>query len=105
MPLYEYECEGGHRFEEFHSIDERHNGSCPMCKKPVRLLISLSGFRFAEPLTVYQDLGGHGDRHKGYQEIGYKPDSGIGHKPGQPYKTAKQVAKEEEHGDLGITEV
>lgn len=67
--------------------------------------MSLSDFRFAEPLTVYQDLGGSGDGHRGYQEIGYKPDSGPSPKPGQPYKTAKQVAKEEEHGDLGITEV
>ncbi len=105
MPLYEYECECGHRFEEFHSIGSRHDAICPVCSRPVRLRISLSDFRFATPLTVYQDLGGNGSRHRGYQEIGYNPDSGPSPKPGQPYKTDKQVAKEEEHGDLGITEV
>lgn len=41
MPLYEYECEGGHRFEELHSIEDRHNAVCPMCKKPVHLKMSV----------------------------------------------------------------
>ena len=43
MPLYEYECEGGHRFEELHSIADRHNAICPMCDKPVKLRISAWG--------------------------------------------------------------
>lgn len=101
-PLYEYYCECGYRFEEFHSIDDRYNSSCPVCEKPANLMVSHSNFRFAEPLTVYQDLGGRGNRHKGYQEVDWKPDSGICPKPGQPYKTDKDLAKEE-HG--GIKEV
>jgi len=40
MPLYEYECEGGHRFEEFHRIADRHNAVCPECGKPGKLRIS-----------------------------------------------------------------
>lgn len=40
MPLYDYECEGGHRFEELHSIADRHNAVCPDCKKPVQLKMS-----------------------------------------------------------------
>lgn len=40
MPLYEYECEGGHRFEELHGIEDRHNGVCPVCERAVHLLIS-----------------------------------------------------------------
>lgn len=94
MPLYEYECEGGHRFEEWHRIDDRYNATCSMCKKPVRLRISRSDFRFAEPLTILQDLG----RGKGYQKIGWKADSGISPKQGQPYKTAKEVEREEYGG-------
>lgn len=94
MPLYEYECEAGHRFEEFHSIEDRHNALCPMCKKPARLMISRSSFRFAEPLTILQDLG----RGKGYQKVGWQADSGISPKPGQPYKTAKEVDREEYGG-------
>ncbi len=40
MPNYEYECDGGHRFEEFRSIAERNNVVCPDCKKPVHIKIS-----------------------------------------------------------------
>ena len=98
MPLYEYECEGGHRFEERHSIEDRHNASCPMCRQPVRLLISLSDYRLAEPITVLQDLGGG----KGYQVLGWKADSGISPKPGQPYKTAKHIEREEYGGIMEV---
>lgn len=40
MPLYEYECEGGHKFEGLKSMSDRHNCVCPYCDKPPRLLIS-----------------------------------------------------------------
>jgi len=94
MPTYEYECGGGHRFEQRHSMDDRHNASCPMCKQPVRLLISLSDYRIAEPITIYQDLGGG----RGYKEIGWQADSGVSPKQGEPYKTAKEVEREEYAG-------
>jgi len=94
MPLYEYECEDEHRFEEFHRMDNRNKVVCPVCGSPARLRVSHSNFRSAEPLTVLQDLG----EGRGYQEIGWKADSGISPKPGQPYKTAKEVAKEEYGG-------
>lgn len=40
MPLYDYECEGGHRFEELHSVVDRNNAVCPDCKKPVHIKLS-----------------------------------------------------------------
>ena len=43
MPLYDYECEGGHKFEELHSIEDRHNAVCPICKKPSHLKMSAWG--------------------------------------------------------------
>ena len=43
MPLYDYECEDGHRFEELRSIEGRHNAVCPMCKKSARLKMSAWG--------------------------------------------------------------
>lgn len=52
MPLYEYECEGGHKFEEWHRIDDRHNVLCPLCEEPARLMMSSFAFRFAQPFTV-----------------------------------------------------
>jgi putative FmdB family regulatory protein len=39
-PLYEYECEGGHRFEQIRSIDKRLNVDCPDCEKVVDIRIS-----------------------------------------------------------------
>jgi len=54
MPLYEYECEGGHRFEELHSIEDRNNVVCPNCEKPVHVRISLLGKPlFAHTFTTY----------------------------------------------------
>ncbi len=40
MPLYDYECEGGHRFEELHSIAERDNVNCPDCEMPAHIKLS-----------------------------------------------------------------
>ncbi|MGW8182093.1 MAG: FmdB family zinc ribbon protein [bacterium] len=42
MPLYEYECECGQKFEQVHSIADRHNGVCE-CSKTGKLLISAWG--------------------------------------------------------------
>ncbi len=41
MPLYEYECEEGHRFEAFSSIENRNDVVCPDCKRAVRIRISV----------------------------------------------------------------
>lgn len=90
MPNYEYECEGGHRFEERRSIADRHNAHCPMCKKPVSLRISHSDSRIAVPFTVVQDLGGG----RGYQVLDHKPDMGVTRKAGVPYKTEREVLEE-----------
>ena len=94
MPVYDYQCECGYRFEEYYRMDDRHKALCPICGRSAKLRISLTSFRFAEPITFFQELPGG----KGYQETGWKPDSGILPKPGQPYKTAKEVEKEEYGG-------
>jgi putative FmdB family regulatory protein len=52
MPCYEYECEGGHKFEEYRSIEDRLNAFCPMCKRPVHIKISLTSHRMARPFMV-----------------------------------------------------
>ena len=52
-PLYEYICEDGHRFEEFKSIEDRHNVVCPMCENPAHIRISLPRKpRMAVPFAV-----------------------------------------------------
>ena len=57
MPLYEYECSDGHRFEEWHRIENRHNTVCPQCGKPVRIIPSLSSFRMDIPVNFYTHDG------------------------------------------------
>lgn len=94
MPIYEYECPKHGRFSVRQAMADVGKATCSECGEDAEFRISLSSFRFAEPFTVYQDLGGHGDRHKGYQEVGWKPDSGAFPKPGQPYKTEKEVMRE-----------
>lgn len=51
MPLYEYECSKGHRFEEWHGIEDRYNTMCPQCGKPVKIKPSLSSFKMDVPVT------------------------------------------------------
>lgn len=43
MPLYEYECEDGHKFEALKSIKDRYNAVCPMCKSSVHIKPSAWG--------------------------------------------------------------
>jgi len=52
MPIYEYECEGGHRFEGVRSIGERLKVVCPECKHTVHIIPSLTTTRMAMPFTV-----------------------------------------------------
>lgn len=98
MPVYEYECSEHGRFSAIQPMSGERKADCPACSMPGEPRISLFNSRSAEPLTVYQDLGGRGDRHRGYQEIGWSPDSGTHPAFGQPYKTAKEVVREEHQG-------
>lgn len=65
MPVYEYECENGHRFEEWHRIEDRYNAVCRQCGKPVRIKISLSSFRMDVPVTFRTHDGTVIDRKSG----------------------------------------
>ncbi len=58
----------------------KHEANCSVCGEPAERRFSCS-IRFAEPLTIYQEL----PAGKGYQEVGWKADSGISPKPGQAY--------------------
>lgn len=53
MPLYEYECECGERFEKRRSIAERYLVRCDACGKTPKLRISAWGrVLVAAPFTV-----------------------------------------------------
>src|SRR5438105_10536247 len=46
MPIYEYECESGHRFEVKQKFSDAPVTSCQICSLPVTKLISASGISF-----------------------------------------------------------
>lgn len=95
MPFYEYECPKHGRFTVKQPMSDVGRATCSECGKTAEPRISLSSFRFAEPITLYQDLGRDANgSHRGYQVQGWKADSGVSPKSGQPYKTADEVARE-----------
>lgn len=95
MPFYEYNCQKHGRFTVSQSMFEKHEASCPECGKSAERRFSMPSIRFADPITVLQDLGKNPDgSHKGYQTLDWKADSGISPKPGQPYKTEKDLLRE-----------
>jgi putative FmdB family regulatory protein len=46
MPLYEYECEAGHRFEKIQKFSDLPIEKCPTCGEPVHKLVSSPAFQF-----------------------------------------------------------
>ena len=46
MPVYEYGCEAGHRFEVKQSFSDAPITTCQVCSLPVTKLISASGISF-----------------------------------------------------------
>ena len=40
MPTYNYTCKGGHWWEDFNSVKERGNSTCPKCKAKGNLRIA-----------------------------------------------------------------
>ena len=46
MPLYEYECENGHRFEKIQKFSDPPLETCPTCGAPVRKLMSSPAIQF-----------------------------------------------------------
>lgn len=50
MPNYCYKCpECGEEIEEFHHVEDRHNQSCPQCKKKMKIIIQPTTFHIFEP--------------------------------------------------------
>ena len=91
MPFYEFECLEHGRFTVRQPMFAEHTANCPNCGMLAERRFSFN-FRFAEPITLYQDLGRDSKgNHKGYQVQGWKADSGISHKPGEPYNTSREV--------------
>lgn len=63
MPLYEYECEQGHRFEEIQKFADDPIEHCPTCDAKAKRLMSASNFA----------LKGEGWYRDGYTKKESKP--------------------------------
>jgi len=46
MPLHEYECDNGHRFEVIQKFSDPPIEKCPTCGQPVRKLIASPAIQF-----------------------------------------------------------
>lgn len=46
MPLYEYECDNGHRFEKIQKFSDPLVSECPTCGAPVHKLMSSPAIQF-----------------------------------------------------------
>ena len=74
MPLYEYECENGHRFEKIQKFSDPPVERCPTCGSPVQKLISSPAIQFKGTgwyITDYarKDSGG-GGKAEGTKDAG-----------------------------------
>ena len=76
MPIYVYQCKNGHRFEEFNSMANRLNATCPTCDKPGVIQVTRTNMRVAKPIRWLTADG---------KQVGWKPDGGISPPSGQPY--------------------
>jgi putative FmdB family regulatory protein len=64
MPLYEYQCEAGHRFERIQKFSDPPVDVCPTCGKAVRKLLSSPAIQFKGSgwyITDYAKKGGGGE--------------------------------------------
>ena len=75
MPIYQYECSEGHRFESFNAMERRNEMVCPVCNNSCHILPSIPNMRIAEPLKWV-----HGGK-----VVKWIPDGGIIPKSGTPY--------------------
>lgn len=73
MPLYEYECEKGHRFELIRKFSDPPVTRCIRCKSKVRKLISSSAIAFKGSGWYVTDYG-----RKGTSANGQGGESGGG---------------------------
>jgi putative FmdB family regulatory protein len=63
VPLYEYKCANGHRFEAFRPMGRRHDPiRCDKCRAVARLLMSVASASFGWRLKdACHEIGGPRD--------------------------------------------
>jgi len=61
MPIYEYECPNGHRFEVIQKFDDASVDVCTQCGAPVQRLISSPAIQFKGSGWYITDYARKGD--------------------------------------------
>jgi len=61
MPIYEYECPAGHRFDQRQPVEQRAKANCPKCGQSSPKQISLVNATFGWRLTELSHVRGHKD--------------------------------------------
>jgi putative FmdB family regulatory protein len=94
MPLYEYECQNGHRFERIQKFSDPPVATCPTCESPVRKLLSSPAIQFKGSgwyITDYAKKGSAGSSEKksegkseGSEEKAKPAESSGSDKPATP---------------------
>ncbi len=67
MPIYEYECAKGHRFEAIQKVSDPPLKKCEKCKSKTERLISSPAIQFKGTgwyVTDYAKKGAGGDKEK-----------------------------------------
>ena len=94
MPLYEYKCECGNRFEDLNSIANRHRAECIHCGKMADVVVS--------PVTIdpFADLPGQRMKwQKAAQRRGRGADMTAANKTVEDYEVHETAHRNRQPAD------
>jgi len=103
MPIYEYVCENGHRFDVIHGIHDAGPSECPVClSRIVRKAIAAPAIHFKGSGWAKKDRSatakpGAPSTETPSETSGPPPDTSAGTPPSSATRTAKEPASKE-HG-------
>ena len=92
MPLYEYLCDAGHRFELIRKFSDPPLDKCPTCGEPVHKLISSPAIQFKGSGFYITDYP-KGDKGSAPKSDGGKSDKAA--KADKPAASSESSAKSE----------
>jgi putative FmdB family regulatory protein len=94
MPLYEYECDNGHRFEMIRKFSDPPIAVCPTCGAPVHKLISSPAFQFKGSGWYITDYAKSGSGSPANGDSSKKSDStdGSAAKEASPAKSGSTAS-------------
>jgi putative FmdB family regulatory protein len=93
MPIYEYLCENGHRFEVLQRMSDEALTTCEVCEAPVQRVLHPVAVHFKGSGFYTTDYGrGKGAKAEGAKESSSSSSSGSSDNGGSASKTTKESA-------------